>query len=100
MSHPLKKALKNANMKFKWGGQGNAFVYYKTPEMKVFRMFDSDKDGARIAKDLQDADEFAYTDIHDVSMQVAWTWDNQAKENDYGVTDARPTDIRTGFPGR
>lgn len=97
MSHPLKKALKDANMKFKWGGQGNAFVYYKTPQMKVFRMFDSDKDAARIARDLHDADEYAYTDIHDVAMQAAWGWDNQSKENDYGVTDGRSSTDRAGF---
>lgn len=100
MTHPLKKAFQDSGVKFKWGGQGNSFVYYKTPDMKVFRMMDGYKDGARVAKDLRDVDDYTYEDIHDVAMQVAWTWDNHAKRNDYStLTPKRDADRNTIFRG-
>lgn len=85
MKHPLKKALKTADMKFKWGGRGNVDVYYRTPEMTMFRAFDSDKDAARVAKDLEGVDDFDNEDIYRISQQVAWTWNQETKENDYSL---------------
>lgn len=81
MHQEIRRSFKRSGTQFKWGGQGNLTVLYKTKGMRFFRRFDVEKDAARIALNLDN--DYDFDDIWNAGAIEAWTWDNKAKVNTY-----------------